>query len=77
MINPKEQLLQIAQKLKNNVFSYEEAKKQILAIDHKEYVCCDNIVLTETRCEYPNGLPLTTLNITYCETCDEVHDVNW
>lgn len=43
----------------------------------KEFICCDNITIENTRCKYPNGLPLETIEITYCSSCDRIHDVSW
>ena len=76
-IKNKIKLLEIAQQLKKDNISYDEAKEQILTLDKKEFVCCDNITIENTRCKYPNGLPLETIEITYCSNCDKIHDVSW
>ena len=70
-------LLEIAQQLKKDNISYNEAKDQILNLDKKEFICCDNNMIAETRCKYPNALPLETIKITYCSNCYEIHDVSW
>ena len=76
-IKNKIKLLEIAENFKKKSISYKEAKEQILNLDKKEFICCDNIVIEETKCKYPNGLPLDTIKITYCSSCDRIHDVSW
>ena len=39
--------------------------------------CCENKSIVHTRVKYPNGLPITTLEVYYCENCDTVDDVTW
>ena len=75
-IKNKIKLLEIAQQLKKDNISYQEAKEQILALDKKELVCCDNIIIESTRCKYPNGLPLETIEIKYCSNCNKIHDLS-
>lgn len=70
-------LLEIAQQLKKDNISYDEAKEKILTLDKKDSMCCDNIVIEETRCKYPNGLPIESIDITYCSSCGIVHNVTW
>jgi hypothetical protein len=70
-------LIEIVQNLKKDLIDYDEAIRQISDIDKKEFICCDNIVIEETKCKYPNGLPLDTIEITYCSNCDRIHDVSW
>ena len=76
-VKNKIKLLEIAQQLKKDNISYNEAKEQILKLDEKKIICCDNITIENTRCKYPNGLPLETIEITYCSSCDKIHDVSW
>ena len=76
-IKNKIKLLEIAQQLKKDNISYDEAKEQILTLDKKDFICCDNIIIENTRCKYPNGLPLDTIEINYCSSCDKIHDVSW
>jgi hypothetical protein len=76
-VKNKMKLLEISQQLKKDNISYNEAKEQILKLDKKEFICCDNINIENTRCKYPNGLPLETIEITYCSSCDKIHDVSW
>lgn len=33
--------------------------------------------IRNTRCKYPDGLAIDTLDITYCETCGTVINVEW
>jgi hypothetical protein len=33
--------------------------------------------IQKTKCKYPNGLPIDTLEITYCATCGTVINVEW
>lgn len=70
-------LIEICQRLKKNVISYEEAKDEINDIDKNNYVCCDNISLTDVKDKYPAGLPIESIEITYCENCGSIHDVVW
>jgi len=76
-VKNKMKLLEILQQLKKDNISYKQAKEQILILDKKEFVCCDNITIENTRCKYPNGLPLQTIEIKYCSNCDKIHDVSW
>lgn len=70
-------LLQIAQELKKDNISYNEAKEQILKLDEKQFICCDSMEIENTKLKYPNGLPLETIEITYCSNCCKIHDVSW
>lgn len=76
-VKNKIKLLEIAQQLKKDNISYDKAKKEILNLDKKELICCDNIVIEETICKYPNGLPLESIYITYCSSCCSIHNVTW
>ncbi len=76
-VKNKIKLLEIAQQLKKDSISYQEAKEKILNLDKKEFICCSNITIENTRCKYPNGLPLDTIEITYCSNCDRIHDIYW
>lgn len=76
-VKNKIKLLEIAQQLKKDNISYKKAKEQILNLDKKEFTCCDNITIESTKCKYPNGLPLETIEITYCSKCNKIHDVSW
>lgn len=76
-VKNKIKLLEILQQLKKDNISYQEAKEQIRTLDKKELVCCDNMAVENTRCEYPNGLPLETIEIKYCSNCDKIQDVSW
>ena len=76
-VKNKIKLLQIAKLLKKDNISYNQAKEEILNLDKKEFICCDNIIIEHTKCKYPNGLPLNTIEITYCSSCDNIHDLSW
>jgi hypothetical protein len=76
-VKNKIKLLEIAQQLKKDNISYNKAKEEILNLDKKEFICCHNITIENTRCKYPNGLPLDTIEITYCSSCNKIHDVSW
>ena len=76
-VKNKIKLLEIAQQLKKDNISYMEAKEKILNLDKKDFICCDNLIIENTRCKYPNGLPLDTIDITYCSSCNKIHDVTW
>lgn len=52
-------------------------KKNKIVKDNKELICCDNIVLKEIKEKYPAGLPLTSIFITYCDSCKTIHNVYW
>jgi hypothetical protein len=69
--------LETAQKLKQNKLTLEEAKEQILNLDKKYLICCDNIKIEEQKCKYPAGLPLDTIYISYCINCNKIHDILW
>lgn len=73
-------IIELAQKLKKNVISLDECSNELnilLNSDDKTGNCCDEKSITHTSCKYPNGMPLTTLEIDYCEMCFEVHNVTW
>jgi hypothetical protein len=76
-VKNKIKLLEIAQQLKKDNISYNKAKEEILNLDNKEFICCDNIEIEEQKCKYPAGLPLETIYISYCINCNKIHDVLW
>lgn len=58
-------------KKRNPVFSEKED------VTKKDIKCCNNVSLQEVRNKYPAGLPISTIEITYCQNCGQIHNVTW
>lgn len=83
-INKKIKIIEIAQKLKNNSITEQEGFKEINDVLNPKiehcYLCEQfgrEEKIEKTSIEYPDGLPLDTLDITYCNTCGHILETDW
>jgi hypothetical protein len=83
-IDKKLKIIEISNKLKKDIITYGVACKELNNIINPKVENCwhcgkfeNKQDIQETNCKYPNGLPLDTLDIKYCNTCGTIIDVEW
>jgi hypothetical protein len=76
-VSKKIRFQEIAQQLKKDIITYNDAVNEILHIEKNDLICCDDVNLETTKCKYPNGLPIDTIEITYCSSCNSIEEISW